>query len=160
MAEIHADLSQYYPMKAVFEQILGKASFMKVKDYGSLSSWKAETVRLLKTIEYSIDITVEVADEDWRAEIHTEIQHGITTIQAASEIDELFSNLSAALVRVVFLQIGFLPLGHSILRYTPPLIPRNWKLNPVRSVQYVQSKQQLLTQRRIKEARGQSRKGT
>ena len=54
MAEIHADLSQYYSMKAVFEQILGKASFMKVKDYGSLSSWKAETVRLLKTIEYSL----------------------------------------------------------------------------------------------------------
>jgi hypothetical protein len=153
MSEIQADLSQYYPMKAVFEQILGKASFMKVKDYGSLASWKAETVRLLKAIAYSIDTTVEVADEDWRVEVRTEIQHGISCVQSASEIDELFSSLSAALVKVVFLQIGFFPLGHSNLRFTPPLIPRNWKLNPVRSVQYVQSEQQRLTQKRIQEAR-------
>jgi len=160
MVEIHADLSQYYSIKAVFEQILGKASFMKIKDYGSLAIWKAETVRLLKTIEYSIDTTVEVADEDWRGEIHTEIRYGITCIQSASEIGELFSNLSATLVKVVFLQIGFLPLGHSNLRFTPPLIPQNWKLNPVRSVQYVQSEQQRLAQKRIQEAKCISRKNT
>ncbi len=153
MVEIHADLSQYYTMKAVFEKILGKASFMKVKDCGSLKSWKAETVRLLNAIAYSIDTTVEVADEDWRVEVRKEIQRGITCVKSARKIDELFSRLSAALVKVVFLQIGFLPLGHSNLRFTPPRKPPNWKLNSVRSVQYVQSEQQRLTQKRIQEDR-------
>jgi len=159
MVGIHADLSQYYSMKAVFEQILGKASFMKVKDYGSLASWKAETIRLLKAIALSIDTTVEVADEDWKSEVSAEIQHGISCVRAASEIDELFSSLSATLVTVVFLQIGFLPRGHRNFERIS-LIPRNWKLNLVRSVQYVQNEQQRITQKRIQKSRSSPRENT
>lgn len=159
MTDIRADLHQYYPMKAVFEEILGKASFMKVKDYGPLKSWKAETGCLLKAVALSINATVEIADEEWRAEINAEIEHGISLVESCSEIDELFSCLSATLTKVVFLQIGFVPRGHrSVSRVA--LTPRNWKLNPVRSVQYVQNEQQRATQERLLKARGPRREET
>jgi hypothetical protein len=50
MTDIQADLSQYYPMKQLFETILGRASFARVKDYGPLSSWRAESDKLLMAI--------------------------------------------------------------------------------------------------------------
>jgi len=159
MTDIRADLHQYYPMKAVFEEILGKASFMKVKDYGPLKNWKAETVRLLKAVALSINATVEIADEEWKEEINAEIEHGILRAESSSEIDELFSGLAATLAKVVFLQIGFVPRGHRSVERVA-LTPRNWKLNPVRSVQYVQNEQQRATQKRLQKARAVQRAET
>lgn len=159
MTDIRADLHQYYPMKAIFEEILGKASFMKVKDYGPLTSWKAETVRLLKAVALSINATVEIADEEWKEEINAEIEHGILRTESSSEIDELFSGLAATLAKVVFLQIGFVPRGRRSVERVA-LTPRNWKLNPVRSVQYVQNEQQRATQKRLQEARAAQRAET
>ena len=159
MTDIRADLNQYYPMKAVFEEILGKASFMKVKDYGSLKRWKGETICLLKAVAMSIGATIEIADEDWKAEVSSEIKHGISVVKSSSEIDELFAALAATLARVVFLQIGFLPRGHRYVERVA-LTPRNWKLDLVRSVQYVQNEQQRATQERLQKARRASSAGT
>ncbi|MEO8341469.1 MAG: hypothetical protein ABI604_17485 [Nitrospirota bacterium] len=139
-------------MKAIFEEILGRASFMKVKDYGPLKSWKAEVIRLLQAVALSINATVEVADEEWKEEINSEIEHGILRAASSSEIDELFSDLSATLAKVVSLQIGFVPRGHRSVKRVA-LTPRNWKLNPVRSVQYVQNEQQRTTQKRLQKAK-------
>ena len=148
MSIIRFDLSQYYPMKAIFERVLGKASFMKVKDCGSFSNWKVESIKLLKAIDLSIKATVEVADEEWKAEINTEIQHGILLVKNCNDIDELFASLAATLTKITFLQIGFFPKGHRNAERIA-LIPQNWKLNPVRSVQYVQSPSQKEAQLRL-----------
>jgi hypothetical protein len=146
MPDIRADLAQYYSIKSVFEQILGQDSYKKLKDYGSLKDWKLESTRLLKAISLAINETVEVADIDWREEIKEEIQKGISLVKSSHEIDELFSRLAATLTKIVFLQIGFIPRRHgSIERIT--LIPRNWKLNIVRTVQYVQNEEQHMKQK-------------
>ena len=112
MADIRADLCQYYPMKDVFEAILGTASFRAVKDYGSLKTWKTETVRLLRAIALTIAETVEVADEEWKADVQAEIEFGISIAKSATKIDELFAGLAATLATLVFLQVGFLPRDH------------------------------------------------
>ena len=154
MSDIRADLSQFYAMKAAFEQILGRSSFAKVKDYAPLTTWKAEAIRLLKAVSLAIDETVEVADEDWRVEVQAEIGQGIARIKLCSEISALFANLSATLTYIVFLQIGFIPLGHRN-RSTIPLKRGNWKLSTVRTVQYVQTEQQRELQSRLRVTRKQ-----
>ncbi len=152
MPSIRFDLHQYYSMKAVFEETLGRASFAKLKDYGSLKEWKSESARLLKAISLSIEVTVEIADEQWKTEIQQEIQHGLSRIESAAEIDELFAGLAATLARVAFLQLGFFPLGHRMVERIP-LKPSYWKLNVVRTVQYVQTEEQRARQRKILERR-------
>jgi len=148
MPEIRFDLGQYYSMKAVFEEVLGRDSFAKVKDCGSLKAWQSESVRLLKAISLAITATVHVHDEEWMTEIQGHVQHGISCIEASPEIDELFSTLAATLARITFLQIGFIPIGHrSIDRAS--LTPNLWKLDLVRSVQYVQNDEQRKTQRQL-----------
>jgi hypothetical protein len=128
--------------------VLGRASYAKLKDYGSFKDWKSETARLLKAISLSIIATVEIVDKDWMEEIQEEIQEGISLVESSSEMDELFARLAATLTKLVFLQIGFIPCGHHSIERVA-LTPRNWKLNVVRSVQYVQNREQREMQIRL-----------
>jgi hypothetical protein len=148
MPETRFDQSQYHAMKAVFEEVLGRESFAKVKDYGSIKAWRTESKRLLKAVSISLAATVQVYDDEWMAELQSHIQRGISLVESCSELDELFSILAATLARVTFLQIGFLPVGHRNIDRVP-LTPSQWKLDPVRSVQYVQNDEQRKTQRRL-----------
>jgi hypothetical protein len=68
MNVIRYDMSQFYPLKAVFEQIFGKRAYRKLKETATLSDWKVETKKLLKAIELSIVETVKVADADFHEE--------------------------------------------------------------------------------------------
>ena len=147
MSEIRFDLSQYYPMKAVFEEVLGQKSFAKIKDCGSLKTWKEESIRLLNALFASITATVLVCDDEWVTEIQTQILLGISRLSSSSEIDEMFSCLAATLARITFLQVGFIPTGHREIDRVP-IAPRHWKLDLVRSVQYVQNSTQRLAQQR------------
>jgi hypothetical protein len=152
VSEIRADLSQYYPMKGLLEQILGRSSFMRVKDSGPLSSWKSETRKLLCAVRLAIEVTVEVVDEEWRHDVAQLLDHGDSRLAKATSIDELFASLCATLGELAFLQIGFVPRGHYRAKRIP-LVARNWRMNPVRSVQYVQSAKQRETQERLTKRR-------
>jgi hypothetical protein len=68
MTEIRADMGQHYAMKSLFEHILGRASFRRVKDYAPLPVWKAESKKLLRAVGLSIESTVEVVDEEGRSQ--------------------------------------------------------------------------------------------
>ena len=148
MTGIRHDLSQYYSIKDLFELVLGKASFKKLKDAGSIKDWKLESVRLLKAISLSVEATVEIVDQEWIDEFHDLINKGASSVESSSEIDELFASLAATLGQLVFLQIGFLPHAHRTMERVP-LTVSHWKLNLIRSVQYVQSEDQRRTQFRI-----------
>jgi hypothetical protein len=148
MPTIRADLSQYYAAKALFERILGRSAFMRVKDYGSLSAWRENYARLLRAIGLAVEATVEVADVEWKQEVNELLAHGIKRLKTAKAIDELHACAAATLGELAFLQVGFVPRGH---RRTDniPLSTRHWRMNPVRTVQYVQSAEQRATQVRL-----------
>lgn len=74
---IRADLAQFYPMKAVLERTLGKATFEKLKDGGTLRDWKNALTKVLKAIQLSVEATVAVADEEWRKEIDQILEKGV-----------------------------------------------------------------------------------
>lgn len=150
MSDIRADLSQYYPVKSLFEKILGRAAFLRVKDYGSLSTWRSNYERLLKAIEVSIDATVEVVDDEWRDEVSDLIDRGRWLLLNAKSIDELHAGMVATLGELAFLQIGFVPRGH-MAQENVRLVESNWKLDVVRSVQYVQSQQQRTRHHKLTE---------
>ena len=145
---IHADLAQFYPMKAVLEQILGKDSFRKLKDYGTFADWKKECQKLLDAVALSIRTTVQITDEDWREEVSAIIELGKSHLRNSKYAADLFASLAATLARLSFLQIGFLPNRYSHEKVR--LVPSNCQLDVFRSVLYVQSPEQ---KRRLKEYR-------
>ncbi len=152
MSDIRADLSQYYATKALFEKILGRAAFMRVKDYGPLSAWRENYTKLLRAVAVAVEATVEVADVEWKQEVSELLTHGIKRLTSAKSIDELHAAAAATLGELAFLQIGFVPRGHYRVANVP-LIGRNWKMNPVRTVQYVQSAEQRAAQKRLSKSK-------
>jgi hypothetical protein len=149
MAEIRADLSQYYAMKSLLERVLGRSSFRRVKDYAPLAVWKVEARKLIKAIALSIEATVLVVDDEWKDEVKSLLDHGVSRVEMSASVDQLFASLAATFGELALLQVGFVPRGHSRVDRVP-LIAQNWKLDPVRSVQYVQSAVQRATQARLR----------
>lgn len=149
MHEIRADLSQYYASKALFERVLGRSAFARVKTDGSLAAWRDNYCKLLRAIAISAEATVKVCDEEWTSEVSVLLTHGIGRLKVAKTIDEIHAGAAATLGELAFLQLGFVPQGHRLCENVP-LVPRNWELTPVRTVQYVQSSAQRATQARLR----------
>jgi hypothetical protein len=140
MEDIRHDMSQYYPMKAVLEQLFGRRCYMKLKETADLKEWKVECKRLLRAVEVSIEATVEIADTEWRSEIAGVLELGRRHLASARSITSMFAHLSATLTRIVFLQIGQLPSRGNVEAI--PVVAKNWCLNAHRSVQYIQTVEQ------------------
>jgi hypothetical protein len=160
---LRADTSQFYAMKAVLEQVLGRPVYLRLKETVTMTVWRKQTVRLLDAIALAITSTVVVADQEWREDIAAAICRGKEAIKRSDTIAELFAALSAALTRIVFIQIGRMP-SHastaSLLSYakTAPLTAEFWTLNAHRSVQYVQTaaQRQALEESRMTTAQRQA----
>ncbi len=148
MATVRADLSQYYAVKALFERILGRAAFVRLKEYAPTSAWRANYLRLLRAIAVAVDATVEVVDAEWRRDVNDLLKHGAERLKVAKSVDELHAVAAATLGELAFLQLGFVPRGHWRVE-TVPLAQRYWRMNHVRTVQYVQSDEQRATQSRL-----------
>jgi hypothetical protein len=148
MTQIRYDMSQFYSLKAVYEEILGKRSYRKLKETATLRDWKVETGKLLKAIELSIEeATVKIADADFHSEAKELLRLGSSLINSARDISGLFASLAATLIRLSFLQVGFIPRNFP---ESVRLTPKDWVLSFVRSVQYVQTLEQKELAARIK----------
>ena len=154
MSIIRADISQYYAAKALFEQVLGRTAFMRVKDYGPLSAWCENYIKLLRAVGVAAEATVEIVDAEWKKEVGDLLAHGCQRLRHVKSIDELHAVAAATLGELAFLQLGFVPRGrHSADNI--PLTSRNWKMNAVRTVQYVQSNEQRATQQRLSRSKAE-----
>lgn len=151
-ATIRAGLAHHYAVKALFEKILGRSAFLRVKDGGSLTAWRDNYKLLLRAIDVSIEATVDVADAEWRQEVKSLLLLGAQRLKDGMSVDELHAAAAATLGELAFLQLGFVPRAHSSLDNVS-LSARNWRLNQVRSVQYVQSLEQSATQTRLSKSK-------
>jgi len=150
--ELRYDMSQFYPLKATLEELLGHRVYLQLKETATLRDWKDAIQRLLRAIKIAIESTVEIADDDWFSAIDSMLELGKTKVADSRTATELFASLSATLARLVFLQIGFLPLRRQQTE-TIPLTKEYWTLNSVRTVQYVQSNKQRHTAKVLREKR-------
>ena len=135
------DMSNTYALKALMERVLGNKAWRELKHCQDLATWKKYSKRLISAVHASIVSTVQISDEAWFEEISFEVEHAKKSLDTSKELDVLFANLSAALGTISFLQVGLLPQRHQQENVaTRP--GSNWKLDVVRSVQYVQSNNQ------------------
>jgi hypothetical protein len=135
---IRYDMSQFYPIKALLERLFGNATYMRLKETGTLRDWKSALTKLLRAIGLSIETTVLVADQAWHEDVREILSVGLQQISAAKNIADAFASLSATLTKLVFTQIGLLPIRPAATN-TVALVAPNWKLDGIRTVQYVQT---------------------
>jgi len=138
---IRYDMSQFYSMKDVMEQLFGRRAYLRLKETASLKDWKDSTIKLLRAILLASESSIAVADDDWRNEITDVVKLGVKLISSADHISDLFSSLAATLTQIAFVQIGCMP-NHRSQQKTVPLTKEWWTIRHFRSVQYVQSEAQ------------------
>lgn len=153
---IRYDMSQFYSMKDVMEQLFGNRTYLRLKETAGLKDWKEATIKLLNAILLASESSIAVADDDWRDEFTNTVRTGINLISSAGEISDLFSSLAATLTRIAFIQIGSMP-DHRAQRKTVPLAKDWWTLSHFRSVQYVQSRVQRAALDEVRESRKAAR---
>jgi len=143
-------IERYYRLKAVFERIWGKDTYLDLKHCSDLKVWKRYCERTLRATELAASDTVLIADDTWHKELAEIIEHGLEGVKTAKGFDDLFQNFAATYAEISFHQLGFMPS----LRLTSraQLCKGNWQLDAFRSVQYVQSAEQKesLTRKKTK----------
>ena len=153
---IRYDMSQFYSMKDVMEQLFGKRAYLRLKETASLKDWKDSTIKLLNAILLASESSIVIADDDWRNEITDAVKLGVKLISSADHSSDLFSSLAATLTRIAFVQIGCMP-NHRSQQKTVPLTKEWWTLRHFRSVQYVQSEAQKAALVQVREKREAAR---
>jgi len=138
---LRADESQYVAIKTVSEQLLGRKAWYDLKECTSMVVWKKYVIKLLRAVKLAVQETVHVRDDAWFGELSDFVERGLEDTRKSKSIDELFSRLAAALLRISFLQVGVFPDRSKSQEV--PLRRDHWRLSAFRSVQYVQSLGQL-----------------
>jgi|SRR5208283_4755032 len=150
--ELRYDMSQFSSLKGALEELLGHRVYLRLKETATLSDWKAEAKKLLRAIKLSVKSSIKIADDDWFVDVDGILEHGERGVTSCNSITALFAILAATLTRLVFLQIGFLPLGRQQTE-TIPLKKGYWTLDKVRTVQYVQNDEQRQAAQMLRERR-------
>jgi len=130
-------IERFYSLKSVFEAIWGVNTYLHLKHCSDIKKWKEYATKTLKVSLIAIHKTVKIKDDDWQKEIEEIINDGLNNIKSCTSFDCLFSCISSTYIRLSFCQIGFLPVPTIYRRFT--LRHSEWKLDMIRSVQYVQS---------------------
>jgi hypothetical protein len=112
-----------------------------LKECTEVAKWRRYFLRLIEAIRVSIEASVEIYDQGWKDEIRENLDRGKSEAKASKSIEDLLSSFAATLLRQTFLQIGQLPNRPKADKVT--LSRKNWRLCGHRSVQYVQSPDQV-----------------
>jgi hypothetical protein len=140
MREDFMPIEKYYSLKAVFERVWGKGTYLELKHCSDLQVWKKYCERTLSATALAIERTVSVADHDWRDTASEIVAHGISRVKGSKSFDELFQGLSASYIEISFHQLGVAPSRPHDFR--AQLRKEHWNLDCYRSVQYVQDADQ------------------
>ena len=128
-------------LKAAIEQLLGENAWYALKETTSISVWRKHLQKVLQAIRVAFRQTVKVRDASLAAVVEDNLARGEHAIGVATDIDGLLSAFSATLLRQIFIQLGTVPRRRPGGKVT--LDKKFWELDAFRSVQYVQSVEQL-----------------
>ena len=130
-----------YALKTALEQLLGRQAWYDLKETTSLTSWRKYVLKSVKAIRIATIESVQVRDRAWTVAIEDNLSRGEQAAAKCRDIDDLLATFTATLLRQVFLQIGALPDRRT--QNQVALTKNNWKMDSQRSVQYIQSQEQL-----------------
>ncbi len=133
--------SSHFSLKSSLEDIFGRDAWYQLKETTDVSVWKKYIAKTLKALNVASQQTVLVHDNEWREDFTKTINDGLERIKVLNDIDELISELANTLLKISFLQIGFMPNKKAVDNQVT-LKKENWKLDKFRTVLYTQTLEQ------------------
>ena len=128
-------------LKETLENLWGRQAYKRLKNCSDIKTWKQYATRTLQATKKSIQLSIEVKDDNWQNNINQTIDDRLQYINESNSFDELFSNIASIYIELSFMQIGIMPDRFaSDMKVT--LNDSFWKLTNHRTAQYVQNKKQ------------------
>ena len=138
------DMSHMYALKSSIEELLGRQAWYDLKETTSAATWRKYVLKLLDAIELSVETTVLIKDDDWTADVRSNIAHGRDLARIATTPEDTIAALSGTLLRQVFLQLGAAPFNRSSDTTSDPFSTFNQKNNVKISTSQNNAKQSVL----------------
>lgn len=132
-----------FGLTLLFNQIYGEDEYYRFKENATLSDYKNQFSKLIKTIGKSFRDTCKSTDNFHLKEINDLIENELILIKKKKNINELYQSLIIFFPKLCFLLIGKIP-QNGIKR--PKDNRSNWNLNDFRQIEYRQSKNQKFEQ--------------
>lgn len=133
--------SRHFSLKSSLEDIFGRDAWHQLKETTDVLVWKKYITKTLKALDVASKQTVLVYDNEWREDLTKIINDGLERIKTLKDIDELISELANTLLKISFLQIGYIP-NRKRVNGQVTLKKENWKLDKFRTVLYAQTSEQ------------------
>ena len=134
-------LEHLAPLKLIFERLFGAKTWYQLKESTSVTMWRKHLLRALGAIRVAFFETVKVRDDKLAQAVTENLARGEQALKTAKTLENLLAAFSSTLTEQVFIQLGMVPRRRSGSDVT--LNPKFWQLDGFRSVQYVQTREQL-----------------
>ena len=129
------------PLKFTLERLFGAQVWYELKESTSVTAWRKHTRRALRAIHVAFHQTVRVRDDALALAVDENLEKGDLALKTAKTLEDLLASFSATLTEQVFIQLGTVPRRRP--DSSANLAPKFWQLDGYRTVQYVQSCEQL-----------------
>jgi hypothetical protein len=134
-------LEHLAPLKFTLERLFGTKTWYELKESTSVTKWRKHLLRALSAIRIAFFETVKVRDDKLAQAVTENLARGEQALKAAKSLEDLLAAFSSTLTEQVFIQLGTVPRRRPGSDAT--LSPKFWQLDGFRSVQYVQTQEQL-----------------
>jgi hypothetical protein len=108
-------------------------------DYATLRDWKSKIMKILKSIETSIEQTIDTVDNQHKRHLLTICNDTKTQVKESKSFDEINEKSINGLVNIVFNLIGERPDNWEMSRVNNK---KHWRLNSQRQILYIQNPEQ------------------
>jgi hypothetical protein len=134
-------LEHLAPLKFTLERLFGTNTWYELKESTSVTKWRKHLLRAIGAIRVAFFETVKVRDDKLAQAVTENLARGEQALKTARTLEDLLAAFSSTLTEQVFIQLGTVPRRRPGSDVT--LNPKFWQLDGFRSVQYVQTKEQL-----------------
>lgn len=137
MEEGYINLSDSF--ETLLRYLYGEQNFRYDTGLKNCTEWKLRLIKIINSIELSIDRTIEISDRNHKAQLLSICRITKEEISEANNLNDLNEKTILGLIKLIFYLIGDRPDHFGLQKVNKP---DHWKLNSHRQIMYYQNNEQ------------------
>lgn len=129
-----------FGLTLLFNQIYGEDEYYSFKENSTVSDFKKQFIKLIKTIENAFISSCYKTSIIHITEIKKIVEEEINNIKKSKDVETMYKNLVIFYPKLLFLIIGEIPQNSQVKKKLSN--KGNWTLNKYRQISYIQNDEQ------------------
>ena len=125
-------------LSMLFLKLYGDKTYREIKDYHSISIYRKHLLKLVKSINFAIEMNLEYTDNFHRTQLHELIESITEDIKSSKSLEALDQHFIAFETELIFTLIGLMPRTIKSIENRK----NYWQLDCHRKIMYIQNSEQ------------------